>query len=145
MCVLISLCIFAESSPSLGRSNVRRLFSGSRKENRDYGSSSAHTRSSYGFCSSLQTRRSDEENHPDCYRWRRRTWSPHVPHHLPEVCSSSHSHHRIWLYPKFYHVISRAEICYNDKRGGKHIIISYQNQIFYYFSVTPFFEFTNTP
>lgn len=136
-----------ESPPSLSGSNVWRLFSGSRQENCDYGDSSAHPRSPNGFCSSLQTRRSDEKNHSNCYRWWRWTWSPHVPHHLSQVCSSSHSNHRIRLHPKLYHVSVNTEICYNEIRELRKnsLFLNKKPNFQNIFSVTPFFKFTNTP
>lgn len=60
------------------------------------------------FC--CQACRSNEEDHPNCYR---RWWwagSSHVPDHLSEICTSSNPNNRIWLYSEFHNVIQNRDI-----------------------------------
>lgn len=60
------------------------------------------------FC--CQACRGHEEDHTDCYRGRRRTWSSHVLDHLSEICTSCNPNNRIRLYSELYNVIENWKI-----------------------------------
>jgi len=61
------------------------------------------------FC--CQACRGHEEDHTDCYRGRRRTWSSHVLDNLSEICTSRNPNNRIRLYSELYNVIENWKIC----------------------------------
>jgi len=61
------------------------------------------------FC--WQACRGHEEDHPDCYWGRRRTWSSHVLDYLSEICTSRNPNNRVRLYSELYNVIEKWKIC----------------------------------